>query len=185
MASYRSCAPAARLMSRRRVHTSAQPPVRRSQEPLVGTTRFAGVKPHRSKPSMSRASPGRATRLLSIPIVNRPLECCHGRWPSRPLIPPADVFLAAYEHTSAAPFTSFHHSAPRPSSKPRWLEHLELRSAMGDRVQEGERIRACTALRRKAVCRTLSCVYRQMYRQLIQPLDREVACRLFNVVHRV
>jgi hypothetical protein len=39
----------------------------------------------------------------------------------------------------------------------------------------GTALRACTALRRRVVCRTSNCSYRQMYRQLIQPIDREAS----------
>jgi hypothetical protein len=40
---------------------------------------------------------------------------------------------------------------------------------------------ACTTHRRRVVCRISILTYRQMYRQLIQPTDREVVCKLFNV----
>jgi hypothetical protein len=36
-------------------------------------------------------------------------------------------------------------------------------------------VRACTALRRRVVCRISNCAYRHMYRQVIQPIDREAS----------
>jgi hypothetical protein len=46
-------------------------------------------------------------------------------------------------------------------------------------------IRACTVLRRPAVCRASNLTYRQMYRQVVQPIDRESVCKLFNALHVV
>jgi hypothetical protein len=44
-------------------------------------------------------------------------------------------------------------------------------------------VRACTALRRQIVCRTSNCAYRHMYKQAVQPIDKEVVCKLFNDLH--
>jgi hypothetical protein len=44
-------------------------------------------------------------------------------------------------------------------------------------------IRACTTHGWVVVCRTSILVYKQMYRHLIQPTDREIVCKLFNVLH--
>jgi hypothetical protein len=46
-------------------------------------------------------------------------------------------------------------------------------------------LRACTALRLPVVCRASNLTYRQMYRQVVQPIDREGVCKLFNVLHVV
>jgi hypothetical protein len=43
-------------------------------------------------------------------------------------------------------------------------------------------IRACTTLRLEVVYRTSNYEYKQMYRQVIQPIDRGVMCKLFNVL---
>jgi hypothetical protein len=39
-------------------------------------------------------------------------------------------------------------------------------------------VRACTALRQQVVYRISNCTYRQMYRQLIQPIDKDVVAKL-------
>jgi hypothetical protein len=44
-------------------------------------------------------------------------------------------------------------------------------------------VRACTTLRRQIICRTSNCAYRHMYRQVVHPIDKEVVCKLFNVLH--
>jgi hypothetical protein len=46
-------------------------------------------------------------------------------------------------------------------------------------------LRACTTYRHRVVRRTLNCAHRQMYRLFIQPKDRDVVCKLFNVLHVV
>jgi hypothetical protein len=46
-------------------------------------------------------------------------------------------------------------------------------------------LRACTTLRQQVVCTTSNCAYRQMYIQLIQPIDKEVIRKLFNILHGV
>jgi hypothetical protein len=43
--------------------------------------------------------------------------------------------------------------------------------------------RACTTHRRGPVCRTSILVYKQIYRQVIQPTDKETVCKLFNALH--
>jgi hypothetical protein len=41
----------------------------------------------------------------------------------------------------------------------------------------------CTTVRQGVVYRTSNCAYRQMYKHIIQPIHREVICRIFNVLH--
>jgi hypothetical protein len=44
-------------------------------------------------------------------------------------------------------------------------------------------IRACTTHRQLVVGRILNLAYRQVYRQFIQPTDKDVVCNLFNALH--
>jgi hypothetical protein len=46
-----------------------------------------------------------------------------------------------------------------------------------------EEIKSFFPLRQGVVCRISNYVYRQIYRQLIQPTDREAVCNLFNALH--
>jgi hypothetical protein len=68
-----------------------------------------------------------------------------------------------------------------------FLARLECAGQLGKALARRARslIRACTAHKRVAVCRTSILVYKRMYRHrhLIQPTDRGTVCKLFNVLH--
>jgi hypothetical protein len=44
-------------------------------------------------------------------------------------------------------------------------------------------VRVCTTHIRWVVCRTSNSAYSQMYRRLIQPIDKRVVYKLFNALH--
>jgi hypothetical protein len=64
-----------------------------------------------------------------------------------------------------------------------FLARVECAGQLGKHSLGARSLRACTTLRRPVVCRASNLTCRQMYRQVVHPIDREVVCKLFNALH--